>query len=706
LGDDIADEEDIRSAREAALARERRKSRGLALVPEEQPLSLHKASGTNTLSSAQLNDVYTNCIKLSTENKINQKNSWQLPLIDHIEKFLKNSGGAQTNFQVASCTLDASVKIYSYRVDSVHSEAFRILGGLSFAKLASGDEAETHGNASDEGHEAEAGDVSDEDGPTQSKAVRHIHVSGESTLEPSVDALNMKKMDLDFQVDPLFRKTSATFDEGGAKGLLLNSLHVGTVDGDICRLIFDSSDVHSIQPDDNLDPNGGDGGAFACHIVDLESQISALSLDFSSMKICPAFDQFRESFDAAFLLGSDEKGDLAAEPSFGAPHEVPESDDDDNDNDDDGDAGHGNGTAQHETEPQGPPPPEDHRRISSVEPGSTVWEPDNDVTFLPSLQSTEQYTFSTAYAPEDNSVCLRQDIASLDMFWSSGMWAGPDHWKFKPRTQCDGSIEQEGTSTELGTKRSKRAKKEPISIDFSSPDKTADPSLLHSLNPRHALQTESILRKADPRQTTLPEDLHISFDDLSSLFLRTDLELRRVLAKGLAALEGTDDASCLFAAKTDPISMLLYDSHDFGGEDHDDDRGDDLPNYQEHPFDGGDTAGDTGLAKVPLPKRVGKIDIGYARIANRVDVGALKETIWNKLSSCRNEVPEQAHSGPAKEQAFSSLVSHVSSMKQHQPKALQDVSVSFCFICLLHLANEKELTLQGQEDLKDLRITL
>lgn len=35
------------------------------------------------------------------------------------------------NFQAASVTLDTSVKIYSYRVDSVHTETYKVLGGLS-----------------------------------------------------------------------------------------------------------------------------------------------------------------------------------------------------------------------------------------------------------------------------------------------------------------------------------------------------------------------------------------------------------------------------------------------------------------------------------------------------------------------------------------------------------------------------------------------
>lgn len=40
-------------------------------------------------------------------------------------------------------------------------------------------------------------------------------------------------------MDPLYHQTSAQFDEGGAKGLLLNNL--GVYGG--CRVLFDSSEV-------------------------------------------------------------------------------------------------------------------------------------------------------------------------------------------------------------------------------------------------------------------------------------------------------------------------------------------------------------------------------------------------------------------------------------------------------------------------------
>lgn len=44
---------------------------------------------------------------------------------------------------------------------------------------------------------------------------------------------------MDFSVDPLFKKTSADFDEGGARGLLLNHLSLDQN----CKIIFDASDA-------------------------------------------------------------------------------------------------------------------------------------------------------------------------------------------------------------------------------------------------------------------------------------------------------------------------------------------------------------------------------------------------------------------------------------------------------------------------------
>lgn len=59
-----------------------------------------------------------------------------------------------------------------------------------------------------------------------------------NTLESNIEALNGKKLDKEMLVDPLFQKTSAAFDQGGARGLLLNHLAISSG-----SLAFDSADL-------------------------------------------------------------------------------------------------------------------------------------------------------------------------------------------------------------------------------------------------------------------------------------------------------------------------------------------------------------------------------------------------------------------------------------------------------------------------------
>ena len=70
-------------------------------------------------------------MKLSAENKISVKNAFQLKLIDYMAEMMKTKKKSEMdNFQSASCALDASTKIYAYRVDSVHSDTLKLAGGV------------------------------------------------------------------------------------------------------------------------------------------------------------------------------------------------------------------------------------------------------------------------------------------------------------------------------------------------------------------------------------------------------------------------------------------------------------------------------------------------------------------------------------------------------------------------------------------------
>ncbi|KAE9350546.1 hypothetical protein PF008_g6377 [Phytophthora fragariae] len=227
---------------EEEIARRRRRRRSLAfqqrrrsLTPSERKAGAAGAAGGAAAAPAHskqyISDMYSTIIKMSSENKINVKNSWSLHLIDHMEDILDSSkknaadgdaGDDDTyNFQKASCTLDASIKIYSYRVDDTWNSSYKILENLSRTEQKHGiDEA-----ASDE-----------ERGATKARKTRKTHVR---TIEKNLNNINLKSYDTECEADPLFHKMSQSFDEGGAKGMLLANLSV--YDG--CKILLNSSDV-------------------------------------------------------------------------------------------------------------------------------------------------------------------------------------------------------------------------------------------------------------------------------------------------------------------------------------------------------------------------------------------------------------------------------------------------------------------------------
>lgn len=85
-------------------------------------------SPISNLTASEMNNQIAQCIKLSTENKINDKNAFQLKMIDFLVYALKKQDPNMTNLQMASASLDASAKIYGFRVDKVHSDLLKILG--------------------------------------------------------------------------------------------------------------------------------------------------------------------------------------------------------------------------------------------------------------------------------------------------------------------------------------------------------------------------------------------------------------------------------------------------------------------------------------------------------------------------------------------------------------------------------------------------
>ena len=124
-----------------------------------------------------------------------------------------------------------------------------------------------------------------------------------------------------------------------------------------------------------------------------------------------------------------------------------------------------------------------------------------------------------------------------------------------------------------------------------------------------------------------------------------------------------------------------------------------------------------------------KIDIGFAITAKRVNVKKLKTDIWSHIdelevspsassqgengengenetpnvgmSHKRGSVDKKGGAGTGEVLSFQELVCDIA----NEEKCQKDVTVSFYFICLLHLANEKTLKIEGSPLMNDLIIS-
>ncbi|XP_017795146.1 PREDICTED: condensin complex subunit 2-like [Habropoda laboriosa] len=95
---------------------DRRRSLGISFLMQMPP--------------SQMTERISQCIKLGTENKINPKNAFSLEMIDFMIYMIKKKDANMCNLQVASTSLDVSTKIYGFRVDGIHMEVLKMMGGI------------------------------------------------------------------------------------------------------------------------------------------------------------------------------------------------------------------------------------------------------------------------------------------------------------------------------------------------------------------------------------------------------------------------------------------------------------------------------------------------------------------------------------------------------------------------------------------------
>ncbi|KAL1560839.1 condensin complex subunit 2-like [Salvia divinorum] len=587
------------------------------------------------LGKDQILDLFHNCIKLASENK----NTWELSLIDHLCEIIKvedDDGDTETNFQKASCTLEAGVKIYSMRVDSVHSEAYKVLGGINRVGL----EDEKDGAVED-------GNVTAGKGEDDEKKEQGRKLSPLSTLEPSFASINVKKFDVAFVVDPLYHQTSAQFDEGGAKGLLLNNLGVyGN-----CQVLFDSLEV----PGKCSSPMARDAGA---EIIDLSFASECIEQMVSDMlkssEISPSLGAIVNQLD---------RDDPRHSHSFspGQVNESPDRDDDvsadtfgdygawDDDRDDQSSVIDEEAIHNHDTTF-----PSQHEVPYVVDEQSNAYDPDEDDR----TEEVDGYLF-----------------LSLGFSTKQNAWAGPNHWKFRKTKEPEVPAEESGPPKA----KKMKSKKVDLDIDFSN---SIDTDISQLIAPPKNPKSLLLPANRAPCNTRLPEDCHYQPEDLVKLFL-----LPHVLCLGKNRTKKTDNEN----QQRDGFEAMPSwdDGDDFGG------GMDDGHGYSD--------AEEPTSTLVSQPRQVSKVEVQYDKTSKQVDVHALKETLWGHIQMNQSPVEEEALSEESI--SFKQVLANFPDSCR-AAASVNDISTHLCFICLLHLANEHELQILGCPTLDDLSIHL
>ena len=184
--------------------------------------------------------------------------------------------------------MDGCVKIYNSRIDSVDLETRKLLNGL------------LENNANEKTR-------NDDDDDEKTNGKREEKSSKIKNVETLVDnsAITCVDLEQDFFQDPLFQKTAADFDQGGAQGLLLSNLDISSQG----RVIFDGSDV-------NLDNNHVDefDGDYVLDLQELKSKFGSKLDLLHSQLICPTFQNFKFSDSNVQDYSVDNRQDFYHEP--------------------------------------------------------------------------------------------------------------------------------------------------------------------------------------------------------------------------------------------------------------------------------------------------------------------------------------------------------------------------------------------------------
>lgn len=170
---------------------------------------------------------FSNLIKEVTANQMTDADVWNVRLIDYFaDMTYLQTNGSSINFQTAGAALQGCVSVLSKKIDSAVSGANRLVRGLAITS------SKSITVDSDD-------DRDDPEFKLAKKRKKKIPTIETDPFKVSIVPFNrFKASDKDqlFEMrDPVFMKFIAAFDEGGAKALLTNTLRIDST----CRVCID-----------------------------------------------------------------------------------------------------------------------------------------------------------------------------------------------------------------------------------------------------------------------------------------------------------------------------------------------------------------------------------------------------------------------------------------------------------------------------------
>ncbi|XP_067857203.1 condensin complex subunit 2 isoform X2 [Heptranchias perlo] len=664
---DVAANDDEREKRE----RRRSKVTDLQLSGIESPLESPVQRGTPQsfeakLSNNQISEHYSTCIKLCSENKITTKNAFGLHLIDYMADLLKEKESELTNFKMAAGTLDASAKIYAVRVDAVHSDVFRVLGGLGK-------------NSEEQGAEVNPGS-SEENAKGSQKQHKKKH--SYKTIEQNLSNITYGARDMKCEIDPMFQKAASLFDECSTVGVFMVNLQMY---GHSAQLLFDS-DVKLIQtgPAPELPPIG--------HVE--ISDLGALQQSLEDKTICPTFEDFQfakwdsEAHNQAIssmmekFKKSNHLFDMNAEPEF-ADNQLGGSDAPVDDFDGD---------------------------ICDDDAGDLVGQDFNDQQEASCQGGKEVIPLTDV---DFNSLCVQLSNQPGEYSYFSPrimkMWAGPNHWHFKARHKAEAITDKD---------KKKQAKK---TLEIAFNEKTNFET--HFRETRAATTiSKAALDRHSRKLTTLPTDFYYDPDNINRLFLKPSVMVKRIVKRNVCSDQDERIGEYDYNNPNDTSNFCPRaqidsdDEHDgFVAANDSFEITADAAMEQENGLElvgkGLNITTYGGENLVAEPQKVNKILLNYSKTAKKMDVKRLKQNMWDLLignthvPGGKNRVAEELEVNAMTVKGQQSFTTITKNLFERLPSTMaKNLSVPMAFACLLHLANEKNLEIEGKKDLSDVVI--